>query len=188
MKNDAKLDLIAAEFQKLRNDMRRSRQRAMGLTRRGFVGLIATLPIALKFTPEIGVQAGGYTLPFPSNFREYMEVYPVSYPTNQLEGMLRATAMLAWAQPGETVAQIQMYGGSAIVSPQHPALTEVKLQNIERSLRGLWREEHTPGWLKVLVSGPDDVSARHEWKRVGYMRWLKPHELKGATFAVPEAA
>jgi hypothetical protein len=158
--------------------------------RREFIGLIATLPLAIKFAPEIGERAGGATLPFPDDFSAYLTFHAPQRLPNRLESVMAAEAYLAWARPGATHAQLQMYGGLATVGERDaPRLIDAKRANVERSLRALWPSEHYPGWLRVIHS--DDEKSWHTWERVGYLRWIptsEMSELRGSTIALARSA
>ena len=167
----------------------------MNVSRRAFATSILSTAAALPFTPLIGEVAGGLYVLAPLNLREYVSVYGPSASQYHLGSVLRGACYVAWAPPGAKRAALQLWAGTTRVSDlDPPRLIEARRMNLIQSFADCWEQDHYPGWLRVHRSEPDGgvddegvptMRTWREWTRVGYLRWMKPHELRSPSIEVP---
>lgn len=159
----------------------------MTTSRRDFVKLLATIPVALSVPQLIGDIAGGFYAEPPSwrDMDQYMRFSPQRYlPQRYLPaGVVTAEAYALWAPLGSSQGLVQMYGGVCALKAGATDMSPDQRNNMRLSMRATWAEDHYPGWLRVLKTDADEP-ARHEWTRIGYLKWLKPDEMRHMNFTV----
>lgn len=165
------------------------------MNRRTFVKALVSLPVAWSVQPWIGAagHAGGVYTPLPENLRDYLQFYPILEMANSTAVYQRAVCYVAWAPLGARHAEVQMFGcHHAHLQNRRPTEADVEAgcRNILCSVRAMWEEEHSPGWLRTVRSqcGPEgEFSYATEWCRVGYVAWVKPSDVRRGPILVEAA-
>ena len=157
------------------------------INRRGFVKLLATIPIGLAYTPLIGEAAGGLavSVPAPENLADYLELWPPNRSVNQDRWCVRATLIMAIAPLGATRASYHMYGGTMAFHTQTQA-QGCTAADFAPMFAEAWEQDHYPGWVRVLSGGTwtNGEPPRKHWIRAGWIRFMRPGEAIGRDLAV----
>lgn len=168
------------------------------LNRRTFVGALLSLPVLGLSFPRalIGDPAGGYYQLVPDDLTNYIEWYDWVQPSAQSVEVKRCIAYGAWSPLGGGALSLQLFGGTIVRTPLERQTAQVNLdqmkeENLLRSMRQCMDEHHKPGWFKVTETVTTDEPQGYDedgqpyfykmvsrWRRVSYVRWMKPTEVR----------
>lgn len=171
------------------------------LSRRDFVGALFSVPVAGLLVPKwLGDPAGGFYAPVPDPIDDYVQWLGYQRPVTMAATIGHAVSYVAWAPPGATLAQIQTFGGTVVLSDVEQATSREHLETLRAakqatlmiSMRACLEAHHDPGWFcvsepvwGVTDEGDEDIVARRSvWRRADYVRWMKPGEVTAAEMRI----